>query len=167
MESEGEHKHPQYREIGPREVPTVLRRRDTDHGLPANDMVMVDIIQATAKKTGLEERMMFHIDPGMPRDGDQNDMRRQERSAYNWDIGIWSSSLLPASHLTKINEFHGRTDTQVSMDARIREPASDGISRSQHRQRKLPPELGLASSDNLIPRHVVRARAKDGRTMGC
>ena len=92
MGSKGEHKHPQYREIWPRRATTELwRMGETDRELPATDRVMVDTIQATAKITSLEEKMMFHINPGMPQDGDQNDMRWQKRSACNWDIGIWSS----------------------------------------------------------------------------
>ena len=64
MESEREHKYPQYRDIGPIEVPTELwKRRDTNCELPATDRVMMDIIQATAKMTALEKRVMFHIDP--------------------------------------------------------------------------------------------------------
>ena len=86
MESEREHRYPRYRGIGLREVPTELwKRRDTDRELPATDRVMVDTIQATAKITSLEEKMMFHINPGMPQDGDQNDMQWQKRPACNWD----------------------------------------------------------------------------------
>ena len=115
--------------------------------LPATDRVMVDTIQATAKMTGLEEKMMFHIDPGTPQDGDQNYKRWQKRPACNWDIGIWSSSPLPASHLTKIKDLHNRADTHVSRGAMIPEPESNGISRSQHRQKKLPGLLVYRNGD--------------------
>ena len=129
MGSKGEHKHPNYREIGHKEDEAIKlwRRRGTDSEHPATDRLKVDIIQATAKMTGLEEKMMFHIDPGTPQDGDQNYMRWP---ACNWDIGIWSSSPLPASHLTKINDLHGRINTQLSRDAMIQEPESDGMNRS-------------------------------------
>ena len=129
--SEGEHTHPQYRGIGLREAPPELWRwRDTDRELPAMDRVMVDIIQATAKMTGLEKRMMFHIDPGTQQYGDRDNPRWQRRPACDWDDGIWSSSPLPASHLTKINDLHGRINTQLSRDAMIQEPESDGMNRS-------------------------------------
>ena len=57
MGSEGEHKHSQYREIGHKEAEAtkLWRRRGTDRELPATDRVMVDIIQATAKMTGLKK----------------------------------------------------------------------------------------------------------------
>ena len=46
-------------------MPTELwKRRDTDRELPATDRVMMDIVQATAKMTALERKVMFHIDPG-------------------------------------------------------------------------------------------------------
>ena len=74
MESEREHRYPRYRGIGLREVLTELwKRRDTDRELPATDRVMLDIIQATAKMTSLEKRVMFHIDPARQQDEDLDD----------------------------------------------------------------------------------------------
>ena len=87
--------------------------------MPATDRVVVDTIQATAEMTGLEDEMMFHINLGTPQDGDQNDIRWQTRPACNWNIRMWSSSPMPASHLKKIKDLHGRADTQVSRGAMI------------------------------------------------
>lgn len=62
---EREHKHSQYREIGPRRASIELwRRGETDRELHATDRVMTDTAQATAKITGQEEEMTFHINPG-------------------------------------------------------------------------------------------------------
>ena len=59
---------------------------------------------------------------------------------------------LPASHLTKIKDLHGGADTQVSRGAMIPGVESERM-RSQHRQKKLPPELGLAVIDNMSLGH--------------
>ena len=41
-----------------------MKRSDTDRELPATDRVMMDIVQATAKMTALEKRVMFTLTRG-------------------------------------------------------------------------------------------------------
>ena len=94
-----------------------MEGRDTDRELPATDRVMLDIIQATAKMTSLEKRVMFHIDPGKQQDEDRDDPRWQGRPACNRDTGRSSRSSLPSSNLTKIEDLHGGINTQASRDA--------------------------------------------------
>ena len=116
---------------------------ETDIEPPAKDMVVMD----TAKMTGQEEEMMFLINQGTLQGGDRDGLLWQKRSACNWDIGIWSGLQTPADHLTKIRDLYSRADTKVSRGVMIPEPETNEISRYQHRQEKLPPELGLTGTD--------------------
>ena len=119
---------------------------ETDIEPPANDRVVMD----TAKMTGQEEEMMFHIDRETLQGVEQDGLRWQKRSACNWDSGIWSGLPMPAHHLTRIRDFHSRADTKIP------EPETDKMSRYQHRQEKLPPELGLTGTDGSSLGHKKR-----------
>ena len=94
--------------------------------------------------------MTFHIDPGTQQDGDRDDPQGQRRPACDWDTWILSSSPLPASHLTKIKDLHGRIDTQVSRDAMIQEPESDGKNRSHYKQRSFHLNLDLLTVTSWV-----------------